>query len=1534
VFTTVFFGLQSLCYSQTNNDFNVSPNIGSLVTIDHTFTGFTKKLPNGRLLHFFRLDPGDNGNHVGNSGGIAKRFSDDNGVTWSMPEIIYKDEYDDRIGTGGILDNGEIIIFFGRYVCTSIWAGTFLDMNYISSTDNGETWSGRNFQENSTKSVYMYDIFKIAGKTGYFAASYGNYYVDIRYSADGHNWDSVYTKWDYRSTFQLNICEPIFSVLGNGKIVGLFRNDKIGIYQTISGDDGKTWTELVPTNLANGYFCSYPFQMYDSKLNKILTIVCDRRGADYDMNNFNSGVWIYSNDPDQVFNDPQSYGNCRFVPRGDPNLFRFLGYPYASKTNDSTYLVLYSDSYKKMNNLEDADFYQFNINIDKNVYQMSQTISFDSIHSIPFGDSTVTIKALASSLLPVTYTSSNDNIVRIDSGKIIPVGVGTCIITALQNGAALFKAATPVSQSITITKASQTVNFDSPPVVKYGHNDIDVFANTSSNLPYTIKSSDTTIAKIVNGKIQIEGVGTCFITIQQNGNEFYNPATSISKTLVVDKEDQTIDFQLPNFVNANQTAFPLHEQSSSNLEVDISISDSSIAKFENGFLEIVGAGVCVITATQPGNAIFNEAQPVNKTLIVNKLYQTVDFQIPPIVYTNQVDININASATSNLPITITSSDTTVALFKEGVLKIMGAGICYITANQEGNSLYFPSLSVNKTLVVSKIDQTIDFQIPAMVFVSQSNIDLHTFSSSLLPVDITSSDTNVAIFRNGLLQIKQAGVCVISAIQQGDSIFNAAITINKTLVVNKMDQTIDFKLPQSVFADQKTIDIQANATSLLPLDIESSDSSVAVFENGLLTVKRAGVCIITVQQNGNDQYNPALAIHKTLVVNKYNQTIDLQLPIQVKADQNEVLFTTYSSSNLPVELSSSDSTIIIVKNGTLKIVGTGNCMITAQQIGNEIFNAALSVSKNVKVEKLDQTVDFQLPVTVYVGDSNIIINALASSQLPVDIIISDTSIIKLYSNELKIKATGVCMVTVQQLGNTVYNQASTISKTITVLKRNQFIDSQMPQYAIYGDANIPLQTVANSGLTIEYTSSDTSIASIEQGQLNVKNVGFCTIIASQPGNYMFNASASVTSVFEVKKASQTIQFTTKPFAIYTDSDIILNATASSGLEVGFNSSDTSVAIIIGNKIHIVRVGNCSIIATQSGNNSFNAAPSIALPFEVKKANQTVTFDDLTTILYSDTIIIPIAKSSSALPIKYTSSDTSVALIRNDSIIIKSAGTSIITTSQQGNAFYNPSNEVSHVLQINKANQTVTFNDLATILYSDTIIKPKAKSSSTLQISYTSSDTSVALIRNDSIIIKSAGTSIITASQAGNSFYSPSNDVSHVLRVNKANQTISFDAFQDIQLSHVAFELEATTTSDLEITFTSSDTSIAKVVNGKVDVKRVGSCVIIANQPGNKNYYPASQVVQLLNVIQDSIYNSSNRVVESNISLYPNPTKSSIVITNTTDATVTLFAIDGTIVYSINTADSQTQIEVAKFASGVYIAQIVKGNISTNILFYKE
>ena len=63
------------------------------------------------------------------------------------------------------------------------------------------------------------------------------------------------------------------------------------------------------------------------------------------------------------------------------------------------------------------------------------------------------------------------------------------------------------------------------------------------------------------------------------------------------------------------------------------------------------------------------------------------------------DFNLTASASSGLPITITSSDPNVAIIVGNTVKIIGAGTTIITAKQNGNAMYAPT-SVSQTLIVS------------------------------------------------------------------------------------------------------------------------------------------------------------------------------------------------------------------------------------------------------------------------------------------------------------------------------------------------------------------------------------------------------------------------------------------------------------------------------------------------------------------------------------------------------------------------------------------------------------------------------------------------------------------------------------------------------------------------------------------------------------------------------------------------------------------------------------------------------------------
>ncbi|MFD1258988.1 MBG domain-containing protein [Mucilaginibacter terrae] len=87
--------------------------------------------------------------------------------------------------------------------------------------------------------------------------------------------------------------------------------------------------------------------------------------------------------------------------------------------------------------------------------------------------------------------------------------------------------------------------------------------------------------------------------------------------------------------------------------------------------------------------------------------------------------------------------------------------------------------------------------------------------------------------------------------------------------------------------------------------------------------------------------------------------------------------------------------------------------------------------------------------------------------------------------------------------------------------------------------------------------------------------------------------------------QTINFDAQSPKLYTDTDFDPGGVASSGLTVTYLSSNTAVATIIANKIHIVGTGTALITASQNGNNTYNRAAAVSRTLTVAKANLTVT-----------------------------------------------------------------------------------------------------------------------------------------------------------------------------------------------------------------------------------------------------------------------------------------------------------------------------------------
>ncbi|EJL63671.1 DUF4979 domain-containing protein [Flavobacterium sp. CF136] len=161
------------------------------------------------------------------------------------------------------------------------------------------------------------------------------------------------------------------------------------------------------------------------------------------------------------------------------------------------------------------------------------------------------------------------------------------------------------------------------------------------------------------------------------------------------------------------------------------------------------------------------------------------------------------------------------------------------------------------------------------------------------------------------------------------------------------------------------------------------------------------------------------------------------------------------------------------------------------------------------------------------------------------------------------------------------------------------------------------------------------------------------------------------------------------------------------------------------------------------------------------------------------------------------------------------------------------------------QTISFPAITTLKVGDPDFG-EAVSSSGLTATYSSSDQSVATIVNGKIHIVGAGTSEITATQAGDANYYPADAVKQNLTVVKNDQTISFNALSSKIIGDSDFDPGAIASSGLAVTYTSSDESIASIVNGKIHILASGTSTITASQAGNNVYGPAALQTQVLTV----------------------------------------------------------------------------------------
>ena len=369
------------------------------------------------------------------------------------------------------------------------------------------------------------------------------------------------------------------------------------------------------------------------------------------------------------------------------------------------------------------------------------------------------------------------------------------------------------------------------------------------------------------------------------------------------------------------------------------------------------------------------------------------------------------------------------------------------------------------------------------------------------------------------------------------------------------------------------------------------------------------------------------------------------------------------------------------------------------------------------------------------------------------------------------------------------------------------------------------------------------------------------ISSKPGEYPIDIKDAAASNYTITyyngkliidKADQTISWSQDLTSIVIGDQKELTASVPSGASVSYESSDESIAriITIGGKSYIqgLTPGTVTIYASQNGNDCYNAAPTIEREIEIKPLLVSSINLNLTNLSLniggSVSLYATVTPTNATNPaVTWSSSDEKVLTVDNGEVQAVGVGKAVITaTTTDGSDLSASCNiTVKPILatDLSLSNNSLTIEEGGADIIIATISPANATAKALL---WTSSNEKVATVSDGVVTAVGQGVAIITATTTDGTNLSvqckvtvtPSTKTPITL-----NQTEATMKANDV-LTLVA-SLEGKALSSSELTWRSSNESVASVVNGIVTAKSVGETTIVGTMTDGSNRSAMCRVV---------------------------------------------------------------------------------------------
>ncbi|MCQ2311111.1 MAG: hypothetical protein MJZ64_05110 [Paludibacteraceae bacterium] len=240
-----------------------------------------------------------------------------------------------------------------------------------------------------------------------------------------------------------------------------------------------------------------------------------------------------------------------------------------------------------------------------------------------------------------------------------------------------------------------------------------------------------------------------------------------------------------------------------------------------------------------------------------------------------------------------------------------------------------------------------------------------------------------------------------------------------------------------------------------------------------------------------------------------------------------------------------------------------------------------------------------------------------------------------------------------------------------------------------NVNLTLHAFSNQGLPIQYTSSDSSIAYVDEyAHVVPVCAGTVTLSAQQPGNYKYNATEIISKQLTLERIDPAIAVSAAGivYGQKVKESVLTELNKQVPGTLSWLDLDPEAVLDAGTY-------TAQVLFTPDNTCSYNTATRNVL-LTVDKADQAISWTQPVTEFNEGDITDLTAAATSSLPVSYAMTNCIVDIDGNTMEALEE-GQTIIIAFQPGNNNYNPATVAMQAFTIHKASPVPTRNEPITL-----------------------------------------------------------------------------------------------------------------------------------------------------------------------------------------------------------------------------------------------